>query len=281
MGHKIGWLNIPGYIPQTWNPIIGCDKISEGCEHCYAERMANRLASNPKTKDNYSNVISKGKWNGLATVCYDQVGKPLEWIKPRSIFVCSMGDLFHESVSFFEINSVFGTMSDCDQHIFIIITKRPERMAAFWKWKKQNCMDVTWCPKPNVWIGVTAENQQRANERIPVLLSIPAAKRIVSIEPMLGPIGMQSFDDNGSYNFLTGNVFSAGMNEPCVSTKLDWVIVGGETGPRAREIDIAWVNSIEIQCSKANVPFFMKSFGSKQKELDIVITNDYRQFPKL
>ncbi|MFA5420291.1 MAG: phage Gp37/Gp68 family protein [Bacteroidales bacterium] len=269
--HKISWLNIPGYIPETWNPIIGCNHVSPGCDRCYAERMANRLASNPKTKGNYSHVIANGKWNGLTTVCYDQVDKPLVWKKPRAIFVCSMGDLFHESVSFFDINCVFGAMSDCDQHIYIIITKRPDRMAEFFEWKKKQCMGVTWCPKPNVWLGVTAENQEMANHRIPILLKIPTTNRFVSIEPMLGAIDLtkipakfwgDQYDDLYNGISLSALIGGSETNSPW---HLNWVIVGGETGPGARPMHPDWVRSIRDQCAAAKVPFFFKQAGTSKE----------------
>jgi len=269
--HKISWLNIPGYIPETWNPIVGCTKISEGCEHCYAEGMAFRIANmelhnHGKNGYNYGNVVGveTGKWLGTTQFIDKALDKPLKWKQPRAIFVCSMGDLFHESASFEEINAVFSVMSDADQHIYMILTKRPARMAEFWNWKKQNCMGVTWCPKPNVWIGVTSENQQRAHERIPILLSIPASKHFVSIEPMLGDINLgviHHADDhidalNGQYN-----TYPDGFWKQSEIPKLDWVICGGETGTGARPMHPNWVFSLQKQCTEAGTPFFFKSWG--------------------
>jgi protein gp37 len=332
--HKIGWLNIPGYKPETWNPVVGCDKISEGCDNCWAERMANRLAHNPKMGEKYTGVITNGCWNGTTSLDEKTILKPLEWVKPRAIAVCLEGDLFHPSVLNEWIDKVMIIAALRPYHIFIFLTKRPERMAEYFAVGKDALlqrwsdiiynMDETFCitdedgdpagpdcyiynraegcvmpehngwPFNNIWLGVTAENQQRANERIPVLLSIPAAKHIVSIEPMLGGINLTEMDILQSdapllrYDSLRGYAHfdwcrydENSDGKKLLNGKLDWVIVGGETGPGAREIDIEWVNSIELQCSRAEVPFFMKSFGSKQKDLDIVITPEYQQFPKL
>lgn len=278
--HPISWLNIPGYKGETWNPIIGCSHVSPGCDNCYAEKMAYRLMHMPFT-DYYQFVLADNgeidpekfrnipKWNGSTHLVKSQLIKPAKWKRPCAIFVCSMGDLFHESVSFEQINAVFSVMSDADQHIYIVLTKRPKRMAEFWEWKKQNCMGVTWSPKPNVWLGVTAENQQRVNERIPILLSIPAAKRFVSIEPMLTPIDLNRIPAK-----YWGKEFESGydgINLGCLNggkeTKtpwhLDWVIVGGESGPKARPMHPDWVRSIRDQCRESNVPFFFKQYGKK------------------
>jgi len=261
--NKIGWLNIPGYKGETWNPIIGCTKVSEGCQNCWAEIMANRLSGMPHTKENYSKVITDGKWNGKTALCFNQLDKPLKWKKPRAIAVCLEGDLFHESVTNSQINTVFSIMSDCDQHIYILLTKRPDRIVQFYDWKKRN-HSISWQPKNNIWFGVTVENQEQANKRIPILLSIPAAKRFVSIEPMLGKVNLNNiakYNSNGIcicyYQVLEPIKNCGDSNRPA----LDWVICGGESGSKARPMHPDWVRSLRNQCTAAEVPFFFKQWG--------------------
>ncbi len=274
--HKIGWLNLPGYKGETWNPIIGCSKVSAGCENCYAEKMAHRLVYMPFT-DYYAFVMSNNgeddpekfkyipTWNGETYLVQSQLDKPLRWKKPRVIFVCSMGDLFHENTSFEEINAVFSVMADNDQHIFIVLTKRPQRMISFYEWKQAE-HGVPWQPSENVWMGITAENQKLANERIPKLLSVPAAVRFVSIEPMLGPVDLEhgfDYGDEIAMNFLNGDYITNPHQEEYSHSdeKLDWVIVGGESGHKARPMHPDWVRSVRDQCTKAGVPFFFKQWG--------------------
>lgn len=232
---KIEWTN------ETWNPIIGCTKISEGCKNCYAEKMANRLAK-IKSTCYYISVLNPLKipmeWSGECSVIYRKFLDPLKWNKPRMIFVCSMGDLFHESLNFNDILDIFFVMEKCPQHTFQILTKRPERMMEF----------INWSPYPfpskNVWLGVTAENQEQANKRVPILLDIPAAKRFVSCEPLLSDIDFPWFD----YQKTNGTILD----------KIDWVIAGPETGPNKRPMQKEWIQNIYNQCKRANVPFFDK-----------------------
>jgi protein gp37 len=250
--HKIDWLNIPGYKGETWNPVVGCEKISEGCENCYAEKMAIRQTAMGTMK--YIGTIKDKKWTGHIGVDYTELDKPLQWRKPRVIFVCSMGDLFHKDVELAIINMVLNRIEVAPQHLYIILTKRPERMKEV----------ISALPEtlPNLWLGVTAENQQSANERIPILLDTPAAKRLVSIEPMLGAI---DFDlgciEEGFHHALDGQTFCPGMNEPIRSKKLDWVIVGGENGHKARPMHPLWAIKALEQCKKAGTPFFFKGWG--------------------
>lgn len=248
--HKIQWLNLPGYTGETWNPIIGCSKISDGCKNCYAERMANRLAHNPKTKADYAEVITDGKWNGKTNLSAIRLFKARKWRNPRVVFVCSMSDLFHESTSFEHINAVFSTMAEWEgKHIFIVLTKRPELMVEFYKWKGDQ-HNIPWRPSNNVWIGVTAENQTQAMIRIPYLISIPAAVKFVSVEPMLSQVDL---DDTLQYTLK----HHAGGLKNCLS----WVICGGESGHNARPVHPDWVRSLKDQCQAAGVPFFFKQWG--------------------
>lgn len=183
MATKIEWAT------ETWNPIIGCSKVSPGCKNCYAEKMAYRLAHMSMVNDNpflyaYCDVVGRNKqWTDKTAIIKHRLNDPAKYKKPRNIFVCSMGDIFHESVPFEWIDAVFSAMSDYDWHTYMVLTKRPHRVIQFytWKWQKNY---IQWEPKPNVWIGVTAENQPTADERIPLLLQIPAAIRFVSCEPL-------------------------------------------------------------------------------------------------
>jgi len=240
---KIEWTrDINGNPGKTWNPITGCTPISEGCEHCYARRMAQRL---------------KGRYGYpeddpfRVTFHPDRLDQPLKWKKPRMVFVCSMGDLFHEDVKDEWIDSIFSTMISTyyGYHTYLILTKRPQRMKAYLSRRK-----YTGKHSFRIWLGVTCENQQRADERIPILLQIPAAVRFVSIEPMLGPVDLtfiNPFDD-----FHTD-----ALDTPDPSYKLHWVILGGETGPGARPMHPDWARSVRDQCQAAGVPFFFKQWG--------------------
>ncbi|AYO30628.1 phage Gp37/Gp68 family protein [Biomaibacter acetigenes] len=249
---KIEWAT------TVWNPVAGCTKISPGCEHCYAERMAKRLAGRyGYPKENPFQV----------TFHRERLNEPAKWKKPQRVFVCSMGDLFHEDVHFQDISIIWWTMLWFSQHTYMILTKRPERIIKFfeylesdiggWKWiteggtNKRYYKQWKW-PLPNVWIGVTAENQEMADKRIPVLLQIPAAVRFVSVEPMLGPINLIKDDDL---------YWEPTKQQWVPRIGLDWVICGGETGPGARPMCPDWVRDLRDQCISAEVPFFFKSWG--------------------
>lgn len=225
---------------MTWNPVTGCTKISQGCKHCYALRMANRLKA--MGTDRYRNGFD-------VTLHWDLVDLPRKWRAPRLIFVNSMSDLFHEDVSIDFIKAVFQTMAECPQHTFQVLTKRSERLAEL-------ATQLQW-PR-NVWMGVSVEDE-RVIGRIPDLQSVPAAVRFLSLEPLIGPL-----DDLP----LNG---------------IGWVIVGGESGPGARPMDRAWVQSIRKQCFTAGVPFFFKQWGGVRKhrtgrELD---GRTYDEMPEL
>ncbi|KKM14005.1 hypothetical protein LCGC14_1710490 [marine sediment metagenome] len=245
MGSKIEWTE------ETWNPIIGCSKVSPGCDHCYAERMANRLAHIDATKPHYGIAVKDGKWTGKTLLGPDSVlEKPLHWKKPRTIFICSMGDMFHESVPVHWIFKVFPITQKCPQHTFFILTKRPEIMQKYF-----NYTGIRY-PYLNVWLAVTAENQEQADKRIPILLGIPAVKRFVSVEPMLSLMDISKYlkvvNESGFQDY--GGPF-AGRD------KLDWVICGGESGSGARPMNINWVRSLRDQCIEGGTPFFFKQWG--------------------
>lgn len=221
---------------STWNPVTGCSKISPGCAHCYAERMALRLQA--MRQANYR--------DGFKVVMHEQaLTLPLRWKKPQIIFVNSMSDLFHPEVSLEFIKKVFAVMEQAKHHRFQILTKRAERLG--------ECVGALPWPS-NVWAGVSVENQDYVH-RLDCLRSVPAAVRFVSIEPLLGPLPSLKLES------------------------IDWVIVGGESGPGARPIEASWVRDIRNQCASANIPFFFKQWGGTRKktagrELDGHIHNE-------
>jgi protein gp37 len=239
---KIEWAT------STWNPITGCTPISEGCERCYAANIARRFWGERDFSD-----IRFHK---------DRLGIPMKWKEPRMIFVCSMGDLFHRDIDIDSniYSSIFFTISKCPQHTFIILTKRPRKM----KWVFERYLNPVF---KNVWVGVTAENQKRADERIPILLEIPAAARFVSVEPMLEEIRLRKNWVDYLAGWTTGEEHDPKCDGSChycpvpiqVQTeKLDWVICGGETGPGARYMKPKWPMDLYAQCHHAGVPFFFK-----------------------
>jgi len=256
---------------STWNPITGCSPVSEGCKHCYAKRMAKRLAANPKVKH-------KERYEDFKPAYWaERVDEPLKWKKARKVFVCSMGDLFHEDVPFEYIQRIWATMQApaCHKHTFQILTKRPERMREYYEWNKacpaNGRMGVEF-ERPHIWLGVTAENQKMADKRIPELLKIPAAKRFVSVEPMLGAINVELWLRGIGCQRAPG---CPGNCKLCRASGplLDWVICGGETGPGARPMHPDWARGLRDQCQEAGVPFFFKQWGEWTANIDICLDN--------
>ncbi len=239
MTTKIEWTD------KTWNPITGCSPISEGCKNCYAERMTKRLAGRyGYPKDEPFKVVFHP----------DRVNKPSRWVKPRKIFAVSMGDLFHDDVQFEWQYKIFEAMAMARHHTFMVLTKRSKNMAKvmpdIWFHLGRNYDGLNF-PLPNVIGMVTAENQKRAEERIPDLLKSPFAVRGVSVEPMLGPV------DLVPYLLTTGSFEPQWIEE----RGLDWVICGGESGPGARPMHPDWVVSLRDQCKATSTPFFFKQWG--------------------
>lgn len=247
----------------TWNPITGCTKVSVGCDHCYAEGIATRFAGSSAYPDGFK-----------VTLRPDRLDQPLRWQKPRRIFVNSMSDLFHDDVPDNFIGSVFDTMARASQHTYQILTKRPGRARSLLnKWQKAaqdrphaaasfRRHDMLWCepgvwPLPNVWLGVSVENQKWADVRIPTLLETPAAVRFLSMEPLLGQVwftGSHCPEHDFPGGFCT---FSCPLRQ-----KIDWIIVGGESGGGARPMHPDWLRSIRDQCQDMNIPFFFKQWGN-------------------
>jgi protein gp37 len=242
----------------VWNSITGCTPVSEGCRNCYAAKFAKRLAG----RYGYPEVEPF-----RVTSHPDKLDEPLKWRKPRRVFVNSMGDLFHDDVDSEFLVKVFDVMVKAEQHTFLILTKRPERMRFLFQ---KNGPLISNEPVPNIWLGVSAENQATADERIPLLLQTPAAVRFVSCEPLLGKINLMDipFDKFTRMNTLEGCGITLrpgirGQSIPnCYCNKLDWVITGGETGVGARTCDPMWVRNLRNQCQEAKVPFWFKKWGN-------------------
>jgi protein gp37 len=208
---------------STWNPVTGCTKISPGCMHCYAERMAKRLQA--MGQPNYVNGFHLKTHNHAVEL-------PLTWKKPRTIFVNSMSDLFHKDVPVNFILRVFDVMRRADWHQYQLLTKRSERLLEL-------DSQLSWLS--HVWMGVSVESQEYVH-RIDHLRQTHAHTKFLSVEPLLGPLANLDLSE------------------------IDWVIVGGESGPGARPMDAAWVTSIRDQCRQARVPFFFKQWGGLQKK---------------
>jgi protein gp37 len=282
---------------RVWNPVRGCSLVSKGCENCYAMKQAHRFSGPGGAYEGLTKLTSHGPvWTGEARFVPEKLGEPLTWRKPQRVFVNSMSDLFHEDISFDQIDRVFAVMALASHHTFQILTKRPARMAEYFartdlyvlqetdEWRAasdridcdddpngsdahhaktarlEESMSAAKWPLPNVWLGVSCENQQAADERIPLLLQTPAAVRFVSAEPLLGPI---DFDSQG---FLEDCPGIDGCPDPSFNTPsvpgLDWLIVGGESGPGARPCAEEWIEDIIGQCASAKVPLFVKQLGA-------------------
>ena len=242
---KIEWTD------ETWNPVTGCTKVSQGCKHCYAETIAKRMWATqyPPNGDGTPRKFTDVR-------CHpDRLDQPLRWRKPRRVFVNSMSDLFHEDVSDKFIAKTWVRMVCAKQHTFQVLTKRPERMSALLStdWRIQ--AGWPFMPAPNVWLGVSVENQAAADERIPLLLQTPAAVRFVSCEPLLGRLDLRPA--------LLGPLTGEGpLNDSVIGLPtMDWVIVGGESGPGARPMRDEWAWEIVQHCKQADVPVFVKQLG--------------------
>ena len=269
---KIEWTD------ATWNPVVGCSKCSPGCDNCYAEKMARRLkgiASKPTIAPppagiaKYKTIIgSNGGWNGKLNINDAEITDPLCWRKARNVFVCSMGDLFHQNMNVLWIDQIFAIMIRAQKHTFRLLTKRPANMRAYMKriiaypelikdaafgiggkdfsievndLIHQESETATGWPPKNIWLGTTVCNQKEYDINMCELICTQAHIRFLSIEPMLSAV-----------------------NLTC-TTSLDWVICGGETGPGARPVKYEWIESLRDQCVNANVSFFFKSWGNSYK----------------
>lgn len=221
----------------TWNPVTGCSEVSPGCAHCYAKVFAERWRGVPGHP--YEQGFDLRLWP-------ERLDKPLAWKKPKTIFVNSMSDLFHEDIPFEFVERVFSTMREAHWHTFQILTKRHERL-------EELAPRLTW--PENVWMGVTIENR-RFVKRADALRSVPSVVRFISAEPLLGPL--EGLDLDG----------------------IDWLIAGGESGPKHRRVDVAWLRELREACDSSGVAFFFKQWGGQRpksngRELDGRTWDDY------
>lgn len=252
----------------TWNPVAGCTRVSAGCDNCYAARLAATRMKHTRQQKGLATITRSGQaaFIGKIRLLPERLEQPMHWRRPRRIFVNSLSDLFHQDVPDEYIDRVFAVMACASQHTFQVLTKRPGRMQAYLSapglsarldrrvmtqfdgWSPDALDLVRAMPLPNVWLGVSAEDQATAEERIPPLGQTPAAVRFVSAEPLLGAIDF-------------GNAFDPAP-DGSPYRPVNWVIVGGESGPGARPIDLGWVHSIVENCQFAGVPVFVKQLGA-------------------
>lgn len=288
----------------TWNPVTGCSKVSPGCQHCYAERLSLRQgwSHHPWTASHAEeNVV----------VHPDRLLQPMRWPRPRSIFVNSMSDLFHDQVPTMFLDQVFAVMAFCydvsvvtldnvvascrPRHRFQVLTKRPQRQRDYLSdlaalaqrpaseqfassfaaasravsqaaghpiWPNAPFHTLRWIRDgfPGLWVGVSVEDQRRADERIPLLLQTPAPIRFLSCEPLLGPVDLSAFQPFSAECFCQDSPSGCRPRQAvgCPVTGVDWVITGAESGPQARPMDDDWVRTLRDQCTAAGVPFFFK-----------------------
>ena len=296
---------------STWNPVVGCSRVSPGCLHCYAERMAHRFSGTGERWQGLTARSGSGsRWTGKVLLHEDRIDLPLRWRaaggQPRRIFVCSMGDLFHPEVPDAFIDRVFTVMLLAPQHRFQLLTKRPERMLEYCKdpglhLRLRGIAEQEFRPRypqatmgvyiaarslpPWLWAGVSVEDQEAADRRIPLLLSCPGETRFVSVEPQLEPVDL--------------SVWLWGRATPCDDcprdiecdcgfrtrrangeASIDWVICGSETGPGARPFNPAWARDLRDQCVSADVPFFLKQMGARPGHDRVLDGQDWNQFPK-
>jgi protein gp37 len=292
----------------TWNPVVGCERVSPGCAHCYAKQLHDQrhnahLAGHQMAKQYHVPFET-------VQLKPERLTAPLGWRKPRRVFVNSVSDLFHDAVPSWFVDRVFAVMAGAQRHTFQVLTKRPERMRAYltadglagriaealdrlcdnrsvWNAVLRDPGDVVlwgdsgatavgarvnkmvnlrpW-PLPNVWLGVSVENQRFADERIPLLLRTPAAVRFLSCEPLLGPVDLEAVRHSlGGESFEVGSVLNSddGFGLNAARNRIDWVIVGGESGPKYRPMRDEWARAIRDDCVAADVPFFFKQWGGR------------------
>lgn len=285
---------------RTWNPIIGCDRISPGCDRCYAITQARiREANpNPKVAESFAGTVHRTEagpdWTGRVNLLHERLLQPLKWKKPETVFLNSLSDLLHKNVPDDFILQVFAVMAVTPRHTYQVLTKRHGRMrsllgsprfeadvrALTWSLDGHSARRVNW-PLPNVHLGISAEHQRWLDIRLPALLATPAAVRWVSAEPLIGPLSFwpedhagHERDDIGEFGGWTWTCLDCSGpedEEPRIPWKtydrsegigVDWVVAGGESGPGARRCELEWLRALRDECTAANVPFFAKQLGS-------------------
>ena len=293
---------------KTWNPVRGCSRVSAGCEHCYAERVAARFSGPGQPYEGLARMDEgQARWSREVRLVPEHLADPLRWKRPRRVFVNSMSDVFHEKLTNEEIAAVFGVMAATPRHTFQVLTKRPERMRDWFRWasrygqsihattvlREQATLfigatrprasfgrdvdldamlrsDAVW-PLPHVWLGVSVEDQHRADERIPLLLATPAAVRFVSAEPLLEGVDLSRWLDWRTHRKCEHCSAIGPDGEVCPHCRkvglafpaLDWVICGAESGSGARPMKLDWARWLREQCAGAGVPFFLKQFADE------------------
>lgn len=283
---KIEWTD------ATWNIVLGCDRVSSGCDGCYAIRTARRMESNPHPAiaTAYAGLVEQrdGRldWTGQVNLVRSRLDLPLHWTRPRRIFVNAQSDLFHADVTDEFIGSVFEVMAQAPQHTFQILTKRPARMRSLLnRWAGEGTRHPDWAgpgtavfrredlcwvgpvrwPLPNVHLGVSVEDQPRADLRIPALLATPAAVRWLSCEPLLGQVDLRRVAsgqrDDIVFDVVGKRYGVPGQWQAALGAGVDWVVAGGESGPGARPMHPAWPRQLRDQCIAAAVPFHFKQWG--------------------
>lgn len=278
---------------RSWNPLLGCERVSPGCDACYAINTATIRAGNPhpKVAAAFAGLTERrdGRldWTGRINLLPDRLTQPLSWRKPQKVFVNSQSDLFHKDVPDEFIHQVFAVMAATPQHTYQLLTKRHGRMRSLlrdeckcpggghqpgvhfksaidWVATSHSPLNIPGLPKglyhqiqwplPNVWVGVSVEDQRRADLRIPALRDTPAAVRWLSCEPLIEAVDLsEHLVPATPYAAFSGNAWDRG--------DLGWVVVGGESGPRSRPMDPTWSRSLRDQCVGASVPFFFKQWG--------------------
>lgn len=256
-GHGIEYLNyLPGYKGETWNPVTGCgdERVSASCANCWARGVAEtRLRSrHGYDADDPFKV----------TLRPERLDQPLRWRKPRFVATCFMGDLFHAGVPFDFIDEIFGSIERCFRHIFLILTKRPERMAKYSD-RNKKVYEYPW--PENAWAGVTVEKEEQL-KRVDYLMEMPASVRFASFEPLLGPVDIKSYLPMELKPDLSRERQGIELVTTIREPGLDWVIVGGESGPTARPMHPDWARRIRDDCAAAGVPVFFKQWGGRRNK---------------
>lgn len=268
---KIDWTD------ATWNPVTGCTKVSLGCAHCYAERQFPRIYGHQEVEDTTSSrrILRPRRFTDIM-LHPDRLDAPRRWKAPRMVFVNSMSDLFHPDVPDSFIGQVFCTMAEAHWHTFQILTKRTVRMMRLLQHPPRSfpVAMLTGDVLPNVWIMTSAEDQRSADERLPLLLQTPAAVRGISMEPLLEAILLNSWPKR---MYLR----TVGCDGAAVRPGLDWVIIGGESGPQARPMHPNWARSILQECASTGVPCFMKQTGAWRPALWTAQTTNGRPWGTL
>jgi protein gp37 len=251
----VEWSHVPGYTGETWNILAGCKDVSPGCLNCYAKRVSHSFETgeNPKMQDYFwGTTHTPSKWTGKVNLLSDRLSQPASWKTPRSVFVCSLSDLFNESVPDDFIDQAIGQMALAEKHLFMVLTKRIERAAAYWqdlatRWDALfsasgvSLFAPTPFPPKNIWFGTSIENNKVLSERLEPLISIDCRVRFLSIEPLLEPLTLAPY--------------------AAMLKHVRWVIVGGESGANARPFRVEWAEQIQHFCHSQMIPFFMKQLG--------------------